>query len=801
MRAALVLVAALAGASTLTAQDTRTVSEPTRPAACKALEAELQPLADTTLDDRDETKLDTRRIQSAIDGCGYGKAVVLRAHGAKTAFLTGPLELRRGVTLVVDTNVVLFASRDPREYDIERPGRCGTVDAKGHHCKPLITADHANGSGIMGPGTIDGRGWAKLLGDTVSWWDLAQDAKVKNESQSCPRLIQFTLSNDVTLYDVRIKNSPNFHVVFDRGNGFTAWGVVIDTRDPRARNTDGIDPASATNVTITHSDINTGDDDVAIKAGKIPSSHMTISHDHFYRGHGMSIGSETDGGASAIRVFDLSIDGADNGLRIKSNAARGGLVHDVEYRDVCIRNTGHPIEMNTHYSDSPQTTGMLIPEFRDIRLLDVRVQGGGRVILQGYDEHRRLTMTWNNVVFDDPAKIKLVAAHVTITKGSGPSNLPISGEDVVVEGTTSEAPVNSCVDKFVPMPVASAAGRAGDYTAIVDARFSRTDGDSSAGAPTFRTLGAALTHLPPNGVGRAVIFVRNGRYHEKLTIDRPYVTLLGQNRDSTIISYDAAADTPSPGGGTYGTRGSFTLRVVAPDFRAENLTIENAFDYPANVAKPATDPTKLKNMQAVALMLDLDSDRATFVNDKITGYQDTLFPNAGRSYFYKSEIWGHVDFIFGAGQAVFDDCDIVSRDRGSQTLNGYVTAASTSIAKPYGFLFIHSRLKKDTPKMAPNSVTLGRPWHPFANPRAVASVAYIDCWMDDHIGAKGWDRMSSVDSTGTRVWYEPSSARFAEFGSTGPGAVKSATRPQLTADDAKRYTPSNVLDGWVPLLR
>ncbi len=801
MRAALVLVAALAGASTLTAQDTRTVSEPTRPAACKALEAELQPLADTTLDDRDETKLDTRRIQSAIDGCGYGKAVVLRAHGAKTAFLTGPLELRRGVTLVVDTNVVLFASRDPREYDIERPGRCGTVDAKGHHCKPLITADHANGSGIMGPGTIDGRGWAKLLGDTVSWWDLAQDAKVKNESQSCPRLIQFTLSNDVTLYDVRIKNSPNFHVVFDRGNGFTAWGVVIDTRDPRARNTDGIDPASATNVTITHSDINTGDDDVAIKAGKIPSSHMTISHDHFYRGHGMSIGSETDGGASAIRVFDLSIDGADNGLRIKSNAARGGLVHDVEYRDVCIRNTGHPIEMNTHYSDSPQTTGMLIPEFRDIRLLDVRVQGGGRVILQGYDEHRRLTMTWNNVVFDDPAKIKLVAAHVTITKGSGPSNLPISGEDVVVEGTTSEAPVNSCVDKFVPMPVASAAGRAGDYTAIVDARFSRTDGDSSAGAPTFRTLGAALTHLPPNGVGRAVIFVRNGRYHEKLTIDRPYGTLLGQNRDSTSISYDAAADTPSPGGGTYGTRGSFTLRVVAPDFRAENLTIENAFDYPANVAKPATDPTKLKNMQAVALMLDLDSDRATFVNDKITGYQDTLFPNAGRSYFYKSEIWGHVDFIFGAGQAVFDDCDIVSRDRGSQTLNGYVTAASTSIAKPYGFLFIHSRLKKDTPKMAPNSVTLGRPWHPFANPRAVASVAYIDCWMDDHIGAKGWDRMSSVDSTGTRVWYEPSSARFAEFGSTGPGAVKSATRPQLTADDAKRYTPSNVLDGWVPLLR
>jgi pectinesterase len=275
---------------------------------------------------------------------------------------------------------------------------------------------------------------------------------------------------------------------------------------------------------------------------------------------------------------------------------------------------------------------------------------------------------------------------------------------------------------------------------------------------------------------------------------------VGESRDGTILSYDAAADTPNPGGGTYGTRGSFTLRVVAPDFRAENLTIENAFDYPANVAKPDSDKTKLKNMQAVALMLDLGSDRATFVNVKITGFQDTLFPNSGRSYFARCEVWGHVDFIFGAGQAVFDDCDIVSRDRGSKTNNGYVTAASTDVGQPYGFLFLRSRLKKERPSMSANSVTLGRPWHPFANPRAVASVAFIDCWMDDHIGEHGWDRMSSVDSTGTRVWYEPASARFAEHGTRGPGAVPSATRHTLSDADAARYTTSAVLSGWTPLL-
>jgi len=189
-----------------------------------------------------------------------------------------------------------------------------------------------------------------------------------------------------------------------------------------------------------------------------------------------------------------------------------------------------------------------------------------------------------------------------------------------------------------------------------------------------------------------------------------------------------------------------------------------------------------------------------FVNVKILGNQDTLFTNSGRQYFYKCYIAGHVDFIFGAGKSVFDDCDIVSLDRGSKTNNGYVTAASTPTKEKFGFLFLRSRLKKQSPAMAKGSVTLGRPWHPFADPDAVASVAFIDTWMDDHIGEKGWDRMSSIDSTGNRIWYEPASARFVEFGSNGPGAVPSPSRRTLTAAEARSYTPQAVLDGWTPAL-
>jgi len=121
---------------------------------------------------------------------------------------------------------------------------------------------------------------------------------------------------------------------------------------------------------------------------------------------------------------------------------------------------------------------------------------------------------------------------------------------------------------------------------------------------------------------------------------------------------------------------------------------------------------------------------------------------------------------------------------------------------PYGFLFVRSRLEKESPAMAPGSVALGRPWHPGGDPQAVASAVFVDCWMDDHIGARGWDRMGmGTDSAGARVWAEPAASRLYEYHSTGPGAVASPTRRQLTDADAARYTAERVLDGWDPRAR
>jgi polygalacturonase len=426
-------------------QDTRNVTEPVIPPVCTTLAAKL----DTNLPEADETKLDTSRIQEALDHCEKGKAVELKVAGGHNAFLSGPLELRAGVTLLIGAATTLLASRNPRDFDVSA-GACGIVNQAGRGCKPLISVRNVNDAAVMGEGTIDGRGNAKLLGQKASWWDLAEQARAGG-NQNCPRLVVTSHSDNFTLYRITLKNSPNFHVVFGQGNGFTAWGVTINTPGKGARNTDGIDPSNATNVTITHCFIHTGDDNVAIKAGSAgPSTHMTISHNHFYDGHGMSIGSETDGGASAIRVTDLSIDGADNGLRIKSNVGRGGLVRDIVYEDVCIRNTKNPIYMDPTYTAAPTGAGDKPPTFTEITMRNVRIEGAGKITLKGLDAQHPLGIAFDNVTID--AMEKFDASHADIQFGPGPVNFRPAGDNVKIAGNPGKGKFASCESKFLPLP-------------------------------------------------------------------------------------------------------------------------------------------------------------------------------------------------------------------------------------------------------------------------------------------------------------------------------------------------------------
>jgi pectinesterase len=337
------------------------------------------------------------------------------------------------------------------------------------------------------------------------------------------------------------------------------------------------------------------------------------------------------------------------------------------------------------------------------------------------------------------------------------------------------------------------------YQAMVIDGFSGSPGSIINGTPAFGTITEALSTVPAENTTAFVVYIHKGRYYEKLKVDLAKVFFLGESRDETVITFDASGDTPNPAGGTYGTWGCFTLQISAADFHAENLTIENGFDYPANALKSDNDPSKVRNPQAVALMTTEGSDRVVFRNCKISGYQDTFFANAGRHYLFQCQILGHVDFIFGAGQAVFDDCQIISRNRPGKDPSGYVTAPSTPIDYPYGFLFINCQLVKETPELPAGSVRLGRPWHPQADLGISGSAVFLQCFMDDHIGSEGYAPISSLDSTGQRIWFEvKADSRFFEYGSYGPGATDSPHRPTLEGEAIKWYTKTQVLNGWIP---
>lgn len=414
---------ALAPLTSLSAQDRRTVVEPQLPTrVCVTIEPQAG----------DEA----RTIMAALARC-KGQVVKLAAGRHES----GPIEFPARTTLWVDKGAVLSAIPDPKLFD-DGTHACGTIDERGRACRPLIHIADATDVSLVGDGIIDGNGGSVMLGKTETWWQIARRAQKEDGRQNVPRLVVIDRGRNVVLYRLRFANSPNFHITANHVQGLTAWGVIVDS-PADARNTDGIDPGASDDITITHSFIRTGDDNVAIKAGKAGGTHfVSIIDNHFYSGHGMSIGSETNGGVAHVLVRNLTLDGTTSGLRIKSDVSRGGVVEDVRYENVCLRNNPRPIELFTAYDRAAK--GDLIPVYRGIVFKNVEGTTG-RLIANGFDQHHLLELTLDGVRFAPGTKWETEHARFVIGAG-GASPLPpgVEGGAATVTGP--------CATAFVPFP-------------------------------------------------------------------------------------------------------------------------------------------------------------------------------------------------------------------------------------------------------------------------------------------------------------------------------------------------------------
>ncbi len=327
---------------------------------------------------------------------------------------------------------------------------------------------------------------------------------------------------------------------------------------------------------------------------------------------------------------------------------------------------------------------------------------------------------------------------------------------------------------------------------------------------SFTTIGAAIDYLmkdytpidatfpaPIEEIIPAVIHIAPGIYREKLVLERPHVTLLGEDATNTILVYGDHAYDLMEDGSKRGTFRTASFRIHTHDVRVENLSFQNDSGPGFVVGQ--------------ALALYVDGDRISFYRCRLIGSQDTLFtaplpfkeaqPGGfvgpgehkprilGRQYYEDCYIQGDVDFIFGSAIAYYNKCTLFSKkaqtvSSGSMESNsyGYITAASTYENQPYGYVFKDCKLESDCPK---GSIYLGRPWREFAK------TVFLNCEMGEHIKPEGWNDWGKTHGH----FY------YAEYCSTGAGAspeTRADFSHQLTDEEAAQYTLENVLQGWIP---
>jgi polygalacturonase len=310
--------------------DTRTVTQPTYPGICMTLQAQFSTSQRSS--PPAAASDDTTRIQNALNSSACkntGMAVELAlGSGGSNAFYSEEITLN-GEGLTIDSGVTLYggASYSTQSY---------LIDIKG-------TNSSLNGVGTgTSQGAVDGRG----------------DLYVGTGSTT--RLVEATPTSNLIVYNVTLEQSiyPNLYI--QGGNGATVWGVNILTPDTRS-NADGIDLDSITNVTVTNSIIEDGDDGVAVKTNSSAASNITVTNNKFYGSHGLSIGSVPNYTVSNVLFLNNYMYGTDllgnvsadaNGLVIKIDPNCAATVQQVTYQNTCMTGVKHLITFYTNYNNT-----------------------------------------------------------------------------------------------------------------------------------------------------------------------------------------------------------------------------------------------------------------------------------------------------------------------------------------------------------------------------------------------------------------------------------------------------------------
>ena len=250
-----------------------------------------------------------------------------------------------------------------------------------------------------------------------------------------------------------------------------------------------------------------------------------------------------------------------------------------------------------------------------------------------------------------------------------------------------------------------------------------------------------------------VIRFAEGDYRCKTMIRTPGLTLVGAGSGKTRLIYNDYARKQHPIGGEFNTFRTYTLAVCADRVTVEDLSVINDARRPEVLGQEvalsvvATDfvmrRCTLTSTQDTLFLGPLPSD----LIGRYEGFLDDAL-RAGywmRQRFEDCLIEGTVDFIFGCGDAVFEDCEIRSLNDARHI--GYIAAPAHSPSQEKGFLFQSCRLTRET-GVGDGTIYLARPWRDYG------LTTFRDCTMDAHIAPEGFDKWNDTHRDRTARFFE-----------------------------------------------
>ena len=426
---------------------------------------------------KDGSASSTEAIRSAIQAAktaGGGTVYVPPGN-----YVTGPIELASDLTLNIDAGATLRfpATKLPftkgREQGIECLTPLPLVGGHDLHNVTItgrgtFTTDNAEWLKIMprqnvagtDPGTAFGPNWERLLQDLEVKTPAPDEDYQKAAPELRPSFVRFMDSTNVLVEGIHFVGSSMWTIHLLYADNAVVRNVIIETYP--GVHTDGIAVDSSRNVRISDCYIDTGDDGIVIKSGKDadgrrvnrPTENVSIANCTVHHAHGaVTLGSEISGGIRNLVADNITCDGTQIGVRIKSRRGRGGMVEDVRFNNWTMEDVGTAINVTSYYMMEGETTAAdepvseRTPVFRNIAISHLTINHARTAIdVAGLPEMPVSGLRISDVIASAKTGMRgsftdaLELHNVQVNPDSGPAFLVRDSKELELDGVATRKP-------------------------------------------------------------------------------------------------------------------------------------------------------------------------------------------------------------------------------------------------------------------------------------------------------------------------------------------------------------------------